>query len=76
MSLCVDGSGRYCQCQPDDGQPCTEIERLRARVAALEAENAELRKDAERYRWLVKHWDFCAPDRVDACIDAAREGEK
>jgi hypothetical protein len=65
MSLCVDGSGRYCQCQPDDGQPCIEIERLRARVAALEAENAELRKDAERGRWLVANL-------TRLCIDTNR----
>lgn len=30
----------------------TEIEQLRTRCAELEEENAELRKNAERYEWL------------------------
>jgi len=33
----------------------TVILRLERELSALKAENAALRKDAERYRWLVKH---------------------
>lgn len=37
-----------------DRPNCIKAQRdeLRDRIAALEAENVELRKDAERYRWL------------------------
>lgn len=57
------------------------------RLEQLEAENAELRADAERYRWLRDdapgHWDVCrtadngdtelllVPGVLDAAIDAA-----
>ena len=50
-------------------------------IAAIEAENAELRKDAERYRWLRSLWKVdhfsteLQPDgdshSCDAAIDAA-----
>ena len=53
-----------------------EVDRLRERVKELEA-------DAERYRWLrdreIPEWlDLWHqnPDRIDAAIDAAMEGEK
>jgi uncharacterized protein (UPF0212 family) len=49
-------------------------------LAALEAENAELRKDAERYRW-IRNNDYlsvmdCAKwEYLDAAIDAAKEAQ-
>lgn len=56
----------------------TEIETLRARVAQLEAENAQLRADAERYRFLRAHghekleWvDIDLDESLDAAINAA-----
>ena len=78
----------------------TECERLRAElelhkgaliaeqehVETLEAELAECREDAERYRWLREHWDdvnhpvdfiICNSfvTTLDADVDAARKGE-
>ncbi len=50
--------------------------RQEQRIATLEAENAELRKDAERYRW-IRNNDYlsvmdCAKwEYLDAAIDAA-----
>jgi hypothetical protein len=50
------------------------------RIAALEAENAELRKDADRYRWLQTTNTYSYVwvngvglfgDKLDAAIDAA-----
>ena len=60
---------------------------MQAAYDALAAENAALRKDAERYRWLRDRWfmagdllpwetlpeEFGAAD-CDAAIDAALEG--
>jgi hypothetical protein len=41
-----------------------EMIRLSDLVAQLQRENAELRKDAERYRWLRQSW----PERSDAVV--------
>ena len=34
-----------------------EYERAHAEITRLRAELAECRRDAERYRWLIAHWD-------------------
>ncbi len=83
----------------DDGNGCMpatraeieffdEIERLRAEVEALRADNKHLRgefekawPDAERYRWLREYagrgaagsiFDNFSGTAIDECIDAAR----
>jgi hypothetical protein len=73
---------------PISESPSDFITRQVAEVERLTAENAALRKDAERYRWLrdsagndimEKLMAECSPPRwdelVDAAIDAAM-GEK
>jgi hypothetical protein len=51
-------------------------------IAGLEMDMHQLRKDAERYRWLREHWDFrptffTGDDaELDAAIDAALEPRK
>jgi hypothetical protein len=56
------------------------IEQQDAEIARLTAENAALRKDAERYRWLrdsagndimEKLMAECSPPRWDELVDAA-----
>ena len=70
-------------------QAATALTQLQARVTELEAENARLREDAHRYRWLRDHSvpphnfyisvpdEFSgvkySPNDVDAYIDAARQ---
>ena len=52
---------------------------VRALVAQLEAENARLRVDAERYRWLRDDGWFAGTSdgvELDAAIDAARSSSK
>lgn len=56
---------------------------LMAQLVELQEENARLREDAERYRWLrtqdqntairMSHYGFYA---LDAAIDAARKEQK
>ena len=43
-----------------------EMVRLSSVAAELERENAALRKDAERYRWLRDHWhNLCTATGID-----------
>jgi len=70
--------------KPDHKPPEMEeaagvIKYLRDRIEQLEAENAALRDDAERYRWLRDDNAFfpeeqmiMGGDDLDAAIDAAR----
>ena len=57
------------------------IESQDARIAELERECAELRRDAERYRWLVEHRGIAhmmgvraagisCPDSIEGCLVA------
>ncbi len=52
--------------------------RAEEKLAAIEAENAELRKDAERYRWIRNNdylsvMDNAKWEYLDAAIDEARK---
>lgn len=58
----------------------------RLECEALRAELAECKLDAERYRWVLEHWDTGGPDfgkimfsstaeTLSADIDTARKGE-
>lgn len=56
---------------------------LMAQLVELQEENARLREDAERYRWLrdVELQDWIdlyhqKPANIDAAIDAARKEQK
>lgn len=59
-------------------------DQLLTRIRELEAENAALRRDAERYQWLKhapdeREWlklGNLLPDQLDAAIDAAMKGQK
>lgn len=55
-------------------------------LKSLRAELAECKLDAERYRWVLEHWDTGGPDfgkimfsstaeTLSADIDTARKGE-
>ena len=64
MSLCVVDN-KHCQCSPIEGFPCAAVE--------------ELRKDAERYRWLRDSANLDGPhiygpddDSILDCEDADR----
>jgi hypothetical protein len=68
-----------------DGEAATLILRLRKRAEAALIENAKLREDAERYRWLAERTVSTGLARwmhetgghqfLDAAIDAARKRE-
>jgi hypothetical protein len=62
------------------------LESLSAEVECLRAELAACQQDAERYRWVLEHWDTGGPDfgkimfsstaeTLSADIDTARKGE-
>ena len=61
---------------------CDQCKRTAQRIAELEAENAALREDAERYRWMSRSaswmwvrenlWNPISVAEFDAAIDAAR----
>lgn len=77
MSLCLDGSGRHCQCQPDDASQPDESRYCDNPAVARTMKWYEetLRRDAERYRWLKRYnkldgWNDENIDR-DIAIEAA-----
>lgn len=64
----------------------TPFEEFKGCTPCLRAELAECKLDAERYRWVLEHWDTGGPDfgkimfsstaeTLSADIDTARKGE-
>jgi hypothetical protein len=85
-----DDLKRIAELEADYKTRTSQLSEVTLRMRELEAENAELRKDAARYRWLRDSESLTAPsvdlardlhyaattDSIDAAIDAAKGDEE
>ena len=73
--------GLWAALSQDEGKAERAIAELEAKLAARDAEVERLRKDSERYRWLLNHpewlgWDRdFRPDEVEREINASMSEE-
>jgi len=83
FTLCATAADRIEALERENEVNERNVSQLIDDLSAARRENAELRKDAERYRWArnaladkekgVSHWFFCVgcSEELDAAIDEA-----